>query len=1150
MRKFAGLIFFLFISLQVLAQQNPARKTLVLAFPLPDTLQLDSFTINPVSIQITLPDGSVADSSLYSFNINTGIIVFKKDKFPLSGIATISWEAMGVNLSAQYRHKDTTLLFPELNNFYNPFDATGNSNSEWLETDGLNKTGSITRGFSVGNRQDFSLNSSLNLMLSGKLNNDLEIQAAISDNNIPIQPEGNTQQIQEFDKVYIRLQKDKTAFTAGDIECQSSSSNYFLKYNRKAQGGDFQTTFSPQLTNNDEMHIGFSGAFGKGRYARQEITSIEGNQGPYKLKGNNNETFIIVLAGSEKIFIDGALLVRGEDNDYIIDYNTAEIIFTSKIAVSSKSRIVVEFEYSDKNYARSLITTDIDYVSGKFFTGFSMVSESDLKNQSVQQDLNNEQKLIMSLVGDSINQAYSSGIDSIGFTTERVMYAMIDSLGYDSVFIYSTSSDSALYALTFSYVGKNNGNYTQTGSSANGRVFKWVAPVAGISQGEYEPVILLITPKKKEMYTFKAGYQFSKNTVLNAEYAISNNDINLFSNIGDENNAGHALTVNFKNLQPVGKDTIKKWSLSTNIRTEVTDRSFAEIDRFRSVEFSRDWNLDLMEINKNTWFGLVNVLLQNAQKDKFSMNSGFFMRDAANASYQNSLLISKSWENLRIVSSASYLVSPAGGNNARFLRYQNQLERKLGVFSIGVEANGESNLINSIDSNRLHTSSFAWQSEKFYTAFADSSGRSGKMFYQYREDQIADSNRLIPQTYTTDLGFETSGPVFGVNQLLLRTTYRKVIYKTTTTPNEEFLLGRAEYNGRIHKRFMVFGINYEAGSGMEAKKEFSYLEVTPGQGVYTWNDYNGNNIRELDEFEPAAFSDEGNFIRVYTPTNEYVRVFSSQLSGNMAMSPAEWIKRNKGPLKFFTRLNNRCAFSWDKKTSSNQASEMYIPFNGEANDTMLVAQNANWRNVLAFKTTDSHLTVSWMNSDNHNRGLLTNGFEDRQTRTDELKIGKTFFKSWILELAGQKGIKNYTSEYFASSNYSIEEQNFKPSLAWQPGTTFRWSLLFQYAEKNNTIGMQNAIVRKGGTELKFSKAGKGLALLQFNMLQISYNGVTDSNLGYIMLEGLKPGRNFTWSASIQRTLGNNMQLNFIYDGRASEGNPVVHTGNVQVRVFF
>jgi len=1150
MRRLIGFIVFGLLLQYVSAQQNPGMKSLLLRLPVPDSLQLDSFTVDPANIKILLPDGTMADPTSFNYNISSGKLYFNKAKFPAEGELNITWEAMSVNLSEEYKHKDTTLLFPELNNFYNPFNATTGQNAgSWLETDGLNKTGSITRGFSVGNRQDFSLSSSLNLMLSGKLSNDLNIEAAITDNNVPIQPDGNTQQIQEFDKIFIRLSKDKNIFTAGDIEIQPLAKNYFLKYNRKSQGADFQTSFSPGLSSSDEMFVRANGSFGKGRYMRQNINAIEGNLGPYKLKGSNNETFIIVLAGSEKVFIDGSLLTRGEDNDYIIDYNTAEITFTTKTIITSKSRIVVEFEYSDKNYSRSLITSDIDYKAGKFSAGFSIFSESDLKNQTIQQDLSNDQKLIMSLVGDSIQNAYTSGVNQIGFTTERVMYAMVDSLGYDSVFVYSTNTDSAVYALTFSYVGKNNGNYVQTGSSANGRVFKWVVPVADVPQGEYEPIMKLITPKKKEMYAFRAGIDFDKTTSLHAELAISNNDVNLFSDMNDGDNTGQALTLSFRDIQSIGHDTVKKWKLTTQVRTEMINRRFQEIDRFRSVEFSRNWNLDLMENTGNTWFGQADVMLHNELNDKVRLSSGFFMRNAENASYQNLLQINRHWKNTILNSTGSYLASPAAGNKTDFLQYQNSLIQKFGKLSLGAEANGESKLIHLADSNLLHTGSFNWWLGKFTFGYADSS-RNTKLFYQYREDKISDSNHLVPQSYMTDIGIEGGGQLTASSQLMLRATIREVNYKTGTTPNENFLLGRAEYTGRIKKRFVIFGVNYEAGSGMEAKKEFSYIEVTPGQGVYTWNDYNANNIRELNEFEPAMFSDEANFIRVYTPTNEYVRVFASQLNGNMAVSPSEILKKNHFTGKFISKFSDRAAFSWDKKTSSDRATDMYVPFGNNDPDSLLVTQNATLRNVLTFKTTDSRFSINWIHTANRARGLFTNGIEDRQSQQNEIKISKAFFADWISELSAISGLRDFTSEYFVSNNYSIEEFGIKPSISWQPGTTFRWTMLFQYGEKDNVLSVEKAIVRKAGTELKFSKSGTGLAMIQFNMLQISYGGETNSSLGYIMLEGLQPGQNFTWGFSIQRTLGSNMQLNFIYDGRASQGNPVVHTGNVQVRVFF
>ena len=49
-----------------------------------------------------------------------------------------------------------------------------------------------------------------------------------------------------------------------------------------------------------------------------------------------------------KCFFNGKKLVRGLENDYTINYNTAEIRFTHRVPVTRDSRIQVDYQYSDK----------------------------------------------------------------------------------------------------------------------------------------------------------------------------------------------------------------------------------------------------------------------------------------------------------------------------------------------------------------------------------------------------------------------------------------------------------------------------------------------------------------------------------------------------------------------------------------------------------------------------------------------------------------------------------------------------------------------------------------------------------------------------------------------------------------------------------
>ena len=46
---------------------------------------------------------------------------------------------------------------------------------------------------------------------------------------------------------------------------------------------------------------------------------------------------------------------------------------------------------------------------------------------------------------------------------------------------------------------------------------------------------------------------------------------------------------------------------------------------------------------------------------------------------------------------------------------------------------------------------------------------------------------------------------------------------------------------------MQWNTLFETNSGSLPQQDFTYVEVEPGQGTYTWIDYNENGLQELDD---------------------------------------------------------------------------------------------------------------------------------------------------------------------------------------------------------------------------------------------------------------------------------------------------------------
>ncbi|MEN9640730.1 MAG: hypothetical protein RLZZ262_2599, partial [Bacteroidota bacterium] len=800
-------------------------------------------------------------------------------------------------------------------------------------------------------------------------------------------------------------------------------------------------------------------------------------------------------------------------------------------------------------------------------TYINIYSESDARNQPLQQDLSDSDKLQLSQAGDDPLAAITSGIQNTTFTNSQILYTSIDSLGYSDVLVFTTDSSATLFRVTFSYVGAGKGDYIEDGFEATGKKYKWVNPetVGGetIHQGNYAPVALLAAPKKNQMLT--AGHEMTREKAITngtrqhqikTEGAWSNKDLNTFSSIDNADNQGWAGKMQYS-FTRTRKDSTDGRSNNKTLKSvlayEYNHQNFSSIERFREVEFNRNWNLGAVQPFGALQMAKTEVQWGREQSGILRFGGEWLSIQGWGEGIKGQTHIQ--WRNKRGFQALvqASLLNTAGAAPSRFVRHKSEISKSVRKMRFYYRDEHERNLFFLNSSDSLSALSYQFYDWETGVGTADTLKKNITLYYRNRFENRLDDSALRLASIADQYGVTARWNANPDRRLALFVSNRRLRVLNTeaiSTEPENTLVTRLEYFWRYKNGFLQSTTFYETGSGLEQRKEYVYLEVQPGQGNFVWVDYNQNGIKELNEFEVALYAYEANYIRSSIQSNEYIRTYTNQVNQSLSIQPDRLIKKRTGWRKWVAKLSAQSTIRLDRKNTSDDGDTRFNPLAYDEKDTSLLSLNGLMRHVVFINKSNPVFNAECTYQESGGKNLLSNGFETRSEQFLQTAARYTWKKTWTIQAEWQQGTKRAASDFLNGRNYVLETQQVQPVLTWQPGNTKRINLKTQYADKRNTEGVERAVIQRLGLEAILSDVKKGSLQCEVNYYKITYNGPSNNSLAFDMLEGLNAGNNMTWAISVQRRIAKNLQLNLNYSGRKPENIPTIHAGGLQLRAFF
>jgi len=1030
----------------------------------------------------------------------------------------------------------------------------------------LQKSGSLFRGFTLGNNRDLTLQSGFRLQMNGKLSKDIDIVAALTDESTPVQPEGNTQKLQEVDNVFVELRTSNVTTTLGDIDVHFTGSEFF-NFSKKLQG-------AKGLAEYGKTSLFISGALSRGKFNSNSFTGIDGVQGPYRLIGAENEVNIVVIAGSERVYLDGVLMIRGETNDYTIDYSSGQVTFSNRRLITNASRIVVDFEYTDKKYSRSFIAgqTKTSLFKDRLNLSVSYFRERDDKDKPIDFILNDTDRAILSQAGNDRLKATKTGVffvgrDSLGRplgTYIQIPDTIINGEPH-TIYRYAPNDTNALYQVAFSFVGQGKGDYNSLSSQA----YEFV----GIGAGSYLPIIFLPMPVSYQGGDIGLQLKLTKSLSLNVEGSVSDFNQNLFSNENVSQRGGAIVSYLSFNPRQLRLGTLNVGDILFMLRNRYVNKLYNSIDRLNKVEYNRVWDIQ-DSTNQNELTNEVGFSLQPRNFVSISTTGGNLKRGENFSSLRGNIDLKFVGDSLKlpgIFYTADYISSNDKSLDYKgvWIRQNGILQYKInpfkdntgnarfGNYGLLVLFNGEDKEIKSIAYDTTNASSFRFYEIRPGLFVTDLFKLDLSYNFTYRLDDQYDQGALIRQsnslTHTYGIALRnTSFITAGADFVLFDRKYTPAFLSKGFTDSRTILV-TSQSNIWFFNRAVNTNLFYKVSSERTAKQEVVFVRVPIGQGNYKYlGDLNGNGLQDENEFVLVNF--EGDYIRIVRPTDQLYPTTDLQSSVNLNLVPS----------RVFGSMKNGIV----KDIVNNLTFDTYLSVAEKSKDPE--QKNVYLLKLSTFQNDEN--TISGFNNIQQDIGIFENheyfgiklrfvqrrGFNqyfsgnERQLNVDRSARLRLSFTSDITLITDYiSGIQRNLAPSSSIRNWDINSEGVASEMIYKPTNNIESALKVEIKRANDFYlsPPTKADLNIETFRFIYSLGGKGTlrAEISRNEVILSSNPVF---LPFDLTKGLTVGKSFFVTLNFEYKISNFIQATLNYFGRAESKSRFIHTGTAEVRAYF